>query len=149
MSSYNPQRGRGRPVPSSTEPAPVDVILEHHPVAPDLPEGVEIEVTRGGEMIIHTADADVEITPAGDDVIVRTADSTVEVLAEADAVIVDAAGEEILIDTAPQMPRRAPSFTGSPIVSSPAKPGKSKLVIALAAAVAAVAAVLIWQRRRR
>ena len=149
MSSYNPQRGRGRPVPSSTEPAPVDALLEHHPVASGLPEGVEIEVTRGGETIVHTADADIEITQAGDDVIVRTADSTVEVLAEVDAVIVDAAGEEILVDTAPRMPQRAPSFTGSPIVSSPAKSGKSKIAMALVAAVGSLLAIVLWQRRRR
>jgi hypothetical protein len=115
MSSYNPQRGRGRPVPSSTEQAPVDAILEHHPVAPGLPEDIEIEVSPVGETIIATADADVEI----------------------------------VADTASQMPQRAPSFAGSPIVSSSTKRGTSKLVIALATALAAVVAVMIWQRRRR
>ena len=115
MSSYNPQRGRGRPVPSSTEQAPVDAILEHHPVAVDLPEDIEIEVTPLSETVIATADADAEI----------------------------------VTDTAPQMPPRAPAFTGAPIVSSSAKPGNSKLVIAFAAALAAVVAVVIWQRRRR
>lgn len=115
MSSYNPQRGRGRPVPSSTEQAPVDAILENHPVTPGLPEDIEIDVTPVGETVIVTADADVEV----------------------------------VADSVPQMPQRAPSFAGSPIVSSSAKPGNSKLVIALAAALAAVVAVVIWQRRRR
>jgi hypothetical protein len=113
MSSYNPQRGRGRPVPSSTEQAPVDAILEHHPVAAGLAEEIEVEVTSVGETVIATADS------------------------------------EIVADPAPQMPPRAPAFTGAPIVSSSAKPGNSKLVIALAAALAAVVAVVIWQRRRR
>jgi|LakMenEpi03Aug12_release.lakeMendotaPanAssembly.Ray.scaffolds.fasta_scaffold663841_2 hypothetical protein len=61
MSSYNPQRGRGRPVPSSTEQAPVDAILENHLVSPGLPEDIEIEITPVGETVIATADADVEI----------------------------------------------------------------------------------------
>ncbi|CAM8649278.1 hypothetical protein MCETE7_01521 [Acidimicrobiia bacterium] len=117
MSSYNPQRGRGRPVPSSTEQAPVDAILENHPVTPGLPEDIEIDVTPVGETVIPTVEA--------------------------------TATAEIVADSFPQMPQRAPSFAGSPIVSSSAKPGNSKLVIALAAALAAVVAVVIWQRRRR
>jgi ferric-dicitrate binding protein FerR (iron transport regulator) len=145
MPTYDPQRARHRPGPATDVPAPVDILLDALEAATVLPEGVDIEVTTGGETIVHTADADIEITQSGDDVIVSTLDSRVEVRSEADEVIVEAAGEEIFVDTAPRAPA---SDAESPIVRS-AGGGRSRLVILAVATVAAVVAALIIRRRRR
>ena len=99
---YDPQRSRHRPEPSEDAPAPVDALLDADVVTEiDLPDGVEVGVTDGGEVVVHTMDADVEITAAGDDVIVRTDDAVVEVRPEADEVLVSAGGEDVFVDTTP------------------------------------------------
>lgn len=145
MPAYDPQRTRNRPTPSADRPSPVDALLDA-PVT-TLPSGVEVEVTRGGETIVHTADADISVTPSGDDVIVATRDAVVEVLAEADEVIVDAAGEEILVDTTPRSAFE-PSDRSAPIVRT-SDDGRPKwIAIAGIAAVLGVLLVLIGRRRR-
>jgi hypothetical protein len=99
---YDPQRSRHRPEPSEDQPAPVDALLDADPVAgTGLPDGVEVEVTDGGEVVVHTFDADVEITASGDDVVVRTDDAFVEVRPESDEVLVSAGGEDVFVDTTP------------------------------------------------
>ncbi|MCU0311934.1 MAG: hypothetical protein MUE36_13435 [Acidimicrobiales bacterium] len=99
---YDPQRSRHRPEPAADQPAPVDALLDADAVtATGLPDGVEVEVTDGGEVVVHTLDADVEITPSGDDVVVRTDDAFVEVRPEADEVLVRAGGEDVVVDTTP------------------------------------------------
>ncbi len=99
---YDPQRSRHRPEPADDAPAPVDALLDAEVATEiDLPDGVEVGVTEGGEVVVHTPDADVEITPAGDDVIVRTDDAVVEVRPEADEVLVSAGGEDVFVDTTP------------------------------------------------
>jgi hypothetical protein len=113
-----------------------------------LPEGIDIELTSAGDTIVHTADADISITPAGDDVIVSTRDALVEVRAELDEVIVDTAGEEIFIDTAPRAPSDLADWNKAPVVQSTDN-GRSKLAIAIVAAVAALVAVLVVTRKRR
>ena len=66
MPSYDPQRSRHRPSPADDDqPAPVDALLEPHPTEPALPEGVELELTDAGGAVLHTASADVEVTPVG------------------------------------------------------------------------------------
>ncbi|MEI7622714.1 MAG: hypothetical protein WCJ88_04090 [Actinomycetes bacterium] len=147
MPTYDPQRTRNRPTPSADDPAPVDAFLDAVTEITMLPEGVDIEVTPGGETIVHTADADISITPAGDDVVVATRDAIVEVRAELDEVIVDTAGEEIYIDTAPRAPLGTAGWSETPIVRSDG--GRSKLALAVVAALAALVAVLVVSRRRR
>ena len=99
---YDPQRSRHRPTPADgDQPAPVDALLTPHPVEPTLPEGVEIEVTESGGAILRTETADVEVTSTGDDVVVHTADASVEVRADVDEVVITAGGEEIYVDTTP------------------------------------------------
>jgi hypothetical protein len=147
MSPYDPQRSRHRPSPTDDEPAPVDALLEPQAPEPTLPEGVELEVTDAGGAVLHTADADVEVTAQGDDVVVHTADADVEVRAEDDEVVIAAGGEEIYVDTSP---RRADDelspFAGPPVVAAR---GRSRLVAALVAALVTVLLVLLWNRRRR
>ena len=107
---YDPQRSRHRPPPAEDDrPAPVDALLEGHPPEPPLPEGVELDVTDGGEVVVHTADADVEVTPSGDDVVVRTGDASVEVRAADDEVVVTTGDEELYVDTSPPRRRAGPS----------------------------------------
>jgi len=146
--AYDPQKTRNRPTPAADRPAPVDAFLDAVTDTTVLPEGVDIEVTTGGETIVHTADADISITPAGDDVIVSTRDALVEVRAELDEVIVDTAGEEIFIDTAPRAPSDLADWNNSPVVQS-TDSGRSKLVLAIVAAVAALLAVVVISRKRR
>lgn len=147
MPAYDPQRTRNRPTPSTEGPAPVDAFLDAVSEITTLPEGVDIEVTRGGDTIVHTSEADISITPAGDDIVVTTRDALVEVRAELDEVIVDAAGEEIFIDTAPRGPSITAGWSETPIVRSDNR--RSKLALAAVAAMAAVIAVLVVSRRRR
>jgi hypothetical protein len=108
---YDPQRGRRRPEPADDSPAPVEALLGDTPDGegqtriaqhPPLPDGVELDVTAGGEVVISTADAEVEVTPLGDDVVVRTDDATVEVRAEDDSVLVSTGDEDVTIDTTPR-----------------------------------------------
>jgi len=146
--AYDPQKTRNRPTPAADRPAPVDAFLDAVPEVAVLPDGVDIEVTPGGDTIVHTADADISITPAGDDVIVSTRDALVEVRAELDEVIVDTAGEEIFIDTAPRAPSDLADWNNSPVVQS-TDGGRSKMAIAVVAAVAALIAVLVVSRKRR
>ncbi len=146
--AYDPQKTRNRPAPAADRPAPVDAFLEPAVTATVLPEGVDVEVTRGGETIIHTADADVSISQSGDDVVVETADSRVEVRAEADEVIVEAAGEEILVDTTPREPFDPSEWDDNPIVRSDTA-RRSKVLIGVAAAAVATVAVVVLSRRRR
>lgn len=99
---YDPQRSHHRPEPAEDAPAPVDALLDADVATEvDLPGGVEVEVSDGGEVVVHTMDADVEITPTGDDVVVRTDDAVVEVRPEADEVLVSAGGEDVFVDTTP------------------------------------------------
>ena len=146
--AYDPQKTRNRPAPAADRPAPVDAFLDAVPEIAVLPDGVDIEVTPGGDTIVHTADADIAITPAGDDVIVSTRDALVEVRAELDEVIVDTAGEEIFIDTAPRAPSDIADWNNAPVVQSTGN-GRSKMAIAIVAAVAALLAVLVVSRKRR
>ena len=145
--AYDPQKTRNRPAPAADRPAPVDAFLDAMSEVTILPEGIDIEVTSGGETIVHTAEADISITPAGDDVIVSTRDALVEVRAELDEVIVDAAGEEIFIDTAPRALSDVADWSKAPVVQ--ADNGRSKMAIAIVAAVAALIAVLVVSRKRR
>lgn len=145
--SYDPQRARHRPEPPADEPAPVDVLLDA--VAADtvteLPAGVDVEVTAGGDVVVHTLDADVEITPAGDDVVVRTDDATIEVRAEADQVVVSTGSDDISIDTTP----RGLDDLDAVLAADPAgRAGKSARLV-LAALVAALVAGLVAARVRR
>lgn len=147
MPPYDPQRARNRPTTAADGPAPVDALLETLADATVLPDGVDIEVTPGGETIVHTADSEISIAQGGDDVIVTTADSRVEVRAETDEVIVEAAGEEIFVDTAPRAPMGG---TGTPVVRSSGG-GRSRMAILVAAAITAITAVVAvaFLRRRR
>ena len=146
--AYDPQKTRNRPAPAADRPAPVDAFLEPAVTATVLPAGVEVEVTRGGETIVHTAEADISITQLGDDVVVETADSRVEVRAELDEVIVDAAGEEILVDTTPRAPFDPSEWDDGAIVQS--RPDqRSRIAIAVVAVVAAALAILVISRRRK
>lgn len=145
--AYDPQKTRNRPAPTTDRPAPVDAFLEPS-VTTGLPDGVDVEVTPGGETIVHTADADISITPFGDDVVVETSDSRVEVRAEEDEVIIDAAGEEIHVDTTPRPPFDPSEWDEGAIVQS--RPNaRGRIMIAIGAAVAAVLAILVITRRRR
>jgi len=146
MPPYDPQRARNRPVPRAEGPAPVDEILDAS--ITKLPTGVDIEVTPGGETIVHTSDADIAITSSGDEVIVATRDARVEVRAETDEVIVEAADEEIFIDTTPRVFREGAQRPNGPIVRT-SDDGRSKLIIVVAAAIVVVLAVLVLGRKRR
>jgi len=151
MPAYDPQRTRNRPALNADKPAPVDAFLDAVTEISEvttLPQGVDIEVTPGGDTIVHTLDADVAVTAAGDDVVVSTRDARVEVRAENDEVIVDTAGEEIFIDTSPRSTLDPSSWSDTPIVQSTDN-GRSKLVIAIVAGLAALAAVLLVSRKRR
>ncbi len=149
MSPYDPQRSRHRPSPADEGPAPVDALLEPHQVAPAepaLPEGVELEVTDGAA-VVHTAAADVELSATGDDVVVHTADADVEVRTDVDEVVITAGGEEIYVDTSPREPGEGPSpFAGPSVVTSS---GRSRVAVAVVAALLTLLAVLVWARRRR
>lgn len=148
MPSYDPQRSRHRPSPADDEqPAPVDALLEPHPVEPSLPDGVELEITDGGGAVLHTAAADVELSPSGDDVIVSTDDASVEVRADIDEVVINAGGEEIYVDTTPrQADLDADVLVGSSVVAAR---GRSRLIAAIIAALVTVLAIVLWNRRRR
>jgi hypothetical protein len=145
--AYDPQKTRNRPAPAADRRAPVDAFLDAMSEVTILPEGIDIEVTSGGETIVHTADADISITATGDDIIVSTRDALVEVRSELDEVVVDAAGEEIFIDTAPRAPSDVANWSKAPVVH--ADNGRSKMAIAIVAAVAALVAVLVVSRKRR
>jgi hypothetical protein len=58
------------------------------------------------------------------------------------------AGEEIFIDTAPRAPSDLADWNKAPVVQS-SDNGRSKLAIAIVAAVAALVAVLVVTRKRR
>jgi hypothetical protein len=149
--AYDPQRSRHRPEPTTDEPAPVDALLDAAPVATSasaaLPEGVELEVTGGGEVVVHTADADVEITPSGDDVVVRTDDALVEVRAEADEVLVRAGSEDVVIDTTPWDDGALDAVLDAEVDGARRAQRTRLVVITLLAAI--VAAVLASRLRRR
>jgi hypothetical protein len=146
---YDPQRSRHRPEPTPDEPAPVDALLSGA-VEPPLPEGVEVEVTDGGEVVVHTAEADVEITPAGDDVVIRTDDATVEIRADQDAVIVSTGDEDVMVDTSPRTPADVEALLDAEMASASAGDRRARLVLVaiVAAVVAAVVAALVRARRR-
>jgi hypothetical protein len=146
---YDPQRARHRPEPADDQPAPVDAILDAPPAADevDLPEGMDVEVTPGGELIVHTVDADVEITAEGDDVVVRTDDATVEVRPEADEVMVSAADEEIFVDTTPRSGADAEAILESEMAA--AGRGRRALLLLVALVAAVVAALVAAGLRRR
>jgi hypothetical protein len=148
MPSYDPQRSRHRPSPTDDDqPAPVDALLEPHPAEPALPEGVELEITDAGTAVLHTAAADVELSPSGDDVVISTDDALVEVRADDDEVVINAAGEEIYVDTTPRdTEEEAAWLDETSIVSSPVR---SKLVPAVVAALVTILAIILWNRRRR
>jgi len=133
---YDPQRAHSRRLAADDEPAPVDALLEPHPVEPVLPAGVEVV---GDEVVVHTDDVDVEISPSGDDVIVHTDDADVEVRAEADEVVVSAGAEDLYVDLAPS--------AGGDVAS--ATTGAGRRVAAIAAVVALIAVLALWLRRRR
>jgi len=148
MPSYDPQRSRHRPSPADDDqPAPVDALLEAHPAGPALPEGVALEITDAGTAVLHTAAADVELSPSGDDVVVSTDDALVEVRSDAEEVVINAAGEEIYVDTTPRGSGGEASWPDqTSVVTSPAR---SKLVPAVVAALLTVVAIILWNRRRR
>lgn len=147
MAAYDPQRTRNRPTPAADRPSPVDALLDAAPVT-TLPDGIDLEVTAGGETIMHTADADIEIDARGDDVIVTTADSRVEVLAEQDTVVIDAAGEEILVDTTPRGAFDASDRPVAPIVST-SDDRRPRLLVAVGAVALVAIVVALLARRRR
>ena len=112
-----------------------------------MPEGVEIEVTDSGGAILRTESAEVEFTSTGDDVVVHTADASVEVRADVDEVVITAGGEEIYVDTTP---------LADPLVSDPfgadpfeASGGRSRLVLAVGAALVTILLIVVLARRRR
>lgn len=140
--AYDPQKTRNRPAPAVDRPAPVDAFLDGGAVS------TGVGVTSSGETVVHTSEADVLVSPRGDDVLVATADARVEIRPESDEVIVEAAGEEIHIDTSPRSPFDPAEWEGGAVVSSPSA-GRSRLVLAGAAAAVAVVAVVLWSRRRR
>lgn len=148
MPSYDPQRSRHRPSPTDDEqPAPVDALLEPHPAEPALPDGVELEITDAGGAVLHTAAADVELSPGGDDVIVSTDDASVEVRADIDEVVINAGGEEIYVDTTPrEADLEADVLVGSSVVVSR---DRSRLIAAVVAALLTALAIVLWNRRRR
>lgn len=149
--AYDPQRSRHRPEPTGEGPAPVDALLDAAPVGSSvrsaLPEGVELEVTDGGEVVVHTADADVEITPSGDDVVVRTDDALVEVRAGDDEVLVRAGGEDVVVDTTPWDEGPLDAVFGSEVGDARRAQRIRLLVVTLLAAL--LAAVLAARLRRR
>jgi len=150
MPSYDPQRSRHRPSPADRdEPAPVDALLEPHSAEPSLPEGVELELTEAGGAVLHTQGADIEVTPSGDDVVVSTDDTVVEVRADSDEVVVEAGGEEIHIDTTPIDEDPAAVAAEGLDDAGTGASGRSKLALAVVAALVTILAVLIWNRRRR
>jgi len=147
---YDPQRSRHRPEPTADEPAPVDAILDAEAGAEEVevPSGMDVEVTDGGELVVHTADADIEITTSGDDVIVRTDDATVEVRPEAEEVLVSAAGEEIMVDTTPRTGSDAEAILESEMAAAGRGRRTRLLIVAVvAAALAALLAALFGRRR--
>ena len=89
---YDPQRSHRRPRLAEDEPAPIDALLEPHPAVSGLPDGVEVDVVEG-EVVVHTSDADIEISASGDDIVVHTDDADIEVLPESDEVLVSSATE--------------------------------------------------------
>jgi hypothetical protein len=140
---YDPQRSRHRPSPADDDqPAPVDALLTPHPIEPVLPEGVEVEITDAGGAILHTEAADVELTSSGDDVIVHTADAAVEVRADVDEVVITTADEEIYVDT-------SPFVLDDDAVLGAGPAGRSRLVMAVLAALATIVVILLVARRRR
>jgi hypothetical protein len=140
---YDPQRSRHRPSPADDDqPAPVDALLTPHPTEPALPEGVAVEVTDGGGAIVHTEAADVELTPAGDDVVVHTADAEIEVRAGDDEVVITTSDEEIHVDT-------SPFVLDDDLALGGAGSGRSRLVLAVLAALATILVILALARRRR
>ena len=106
--AYDPQKTRNRPAPAADRPAPVDAFLDAMSEVTVLPEGIDIEVTSGG----------------------------------------NTAAEEIFIDTAPRAPSDLADWNKAPVVQSTDN-GRSKLVIAIVAAVAALVAVFVVTRKRR
>jgi hypothetical protein len=148
MPSYDPQRSRHRPSPTDDDqPSPVDALLEPHPAEPGLPDGVELEITDAATAVLHTAAADVELSPSGDDVVVTTDDALVEVRADADEVVINAGGEEIYVDTTPRGVEGEVSWLDDTSVVS--SPGRSKLVPAIVAALLTIVLIILWNRRRR
>lgn len=149
--AYDPQRSRHRPEPTAEEPAPVDALLDAAPVDSSvtsaLPDGVELEVTDGGEIVVHTVDADVEITPSGDDVVVRTDDAIVEVRAEDDEVLVRAGGEDVVVDTTPWDEAALDTAIEAEVDVARRSQRTRLLVVTLLAAL--LAAVLASRLRRR
>ncbi len=58
--AYDPQKTRNRPVPAADRPAPVDAFLDAMSEVTVPPEGIDSEVTSGGdtageEMFVDTA----------------------------------------------------------------------------------------------
>jgi hypothetical protein len=148
---YDPQRSHHRPEPAADEPAPVDAILDAETNIDEVavPAGMDVEVTEGGELVVHTADADVEITAMGDDVIVRTDDATVEVRPEAEEVLVSAAGEEIMVDTTPRTGADAEAILESEMAAAGrGRRARLLIVAAVAAVLAALVAARLGRRRR-
>jgi hypothetical protein len=144
---YDPQRGRPRPEPTTDEPAPVDALLDGEPTAVELPEGVDVEVTPGGEVVVSTADAEVEVTASGDDVVVRTDDALVEVRAEADEVLVTTGTDEIGIDPSPRLDD-LDEVLGAQVAEVEAA-RRTRLVVAAVVAAVLAALVAAALRRRR
>ena len=106
--AYDPQKTRNRPAPAADRPAPVDAVLDAMSEVAVLPEGIDSEVTSGG----------------------------------------NTAAEEIFIDTAPRAPSDLADWNKAPVVQSTDN-GRSKLAIAIVAAVAALVAVFVVTRKRR
>jgi hypothetical protein len=106
--AYDPQKTRNRPVPAADRPAPVDAFLDAMSEVTVPPEGIDSEVTSGG----------------------------------------DTAGEEIYIDTTLRAPSDVADWNKAPVVQ-PTDNGRSKMAIAIVAAVVALVAVLVVTRKRR
>lgn len=135
---YDPQRSHRRPLAPDDDPAPVDALLEPAADAPPvLPEGVSVDV-EDGEVVVHTADADVEVTTRGDDVVIHTETADVEVLAEAEEVVVSSPREEVFVDLR----------DGSVVVDASGG-GRRRALVPVVVAALALAAFLVWRRRHR
>jgi hypothetical protein len=93
--------------------------------AADQPAPVDAFLDAMSEVAVLPESIDIEVTSGG-----------------------NTAAEEIFIDTAPKVPSDLAGRTKTPVVQSTGN-GRSKLAIAIVAAVAALVAVVVVTRKRR
>ncbi len=134
---YDPQRSHRRPQASDDDPAPVDALLAPAAETTHLPDGVTVDVEEG-EVVVHTPDADVEVSTRGDDVIVHTETADVEVFPDGEEVIVSSAREELVID-----------LTDGSIAVDASSGGRRRALVPVVVALAVLVALVVWRRRHR